>query len=47
MMIIIKTTKAIYIEDLVHHVRRCLVKKTLSRAKTTFKEAHNLNSKIL
>ena len=45
-MIIIKTTQTIYIEDLVHHVIIWLVKKTLSGVKTTFKGAYNLNFKI-
>ena len=40
MMIIIKTTKNICIEDLVHHMGRWLKMKTLSRGKTTFKSAH-------
>ena len=40
MMIIIKTTKNICIEDLVHHMGRLLKMKTLSRGKTTFKGAH-------
>ena len=41
MMIIIKTTKTIYIEDLVHHAGKWLIRETLSRAKTTFKDTHN------
>ena len=46
MMITIKTTKTIYIEDLVHHVGRSLIRKILSRVKTTFKGAHNLNCEL-
>ena len=43
----IKTAKTIYIiEDFVHHMGRWLIRKTLSRVKTTFKGAHNLNFEI-
>ena len=46
MVIIMKTTKIIYIVDLVHHMERWLLRKTLSRVKTTFKGNHNQNCKI-
>ena len=42
-IIIIKAAKSIYIEDLVHHLGKRLIRKTLSRVKTIFKDAHNLN----
>ena len=45
-MIIIKTIKPVYIEDLVHHVGRSLIRETLIRVKITFKGAHNLNCQI-
>ena len=46
MTIIIQTIKCNYIEELVHHLRRCLMRKTLIKVKTTYKGAHSLNCKI-
>ena len=47
LMIIKKTVKTIYIEGLVHHVGKWLIRKTLSKVKTTFKGANNLNIRPL
>ena len=46
MTIMIQTMKCNYIEELVHHFRRCLIRKTLIRVKATYKDAPNLNCKI-